>query len=168
MVEELVFNVGGRLGKLRGELGLSLRPLRARTEVSPSTIQKIENNQVSPTLGTILRIGRGLGKDIHFFLDQSHEPKNVAVCRKEERRRPHPSDLPLTLELLGEGLDDQRVSPVILTLPPGGNEAPISATRARNSGTAWRAGWSLPSGGGSTCSPKGTPSTSRAVSGTVG
>lgn len=120
MVEELVFNVGRRLRKLRGELGLSLRQLSVRTEVSPSTIQKIENNQISPTLGTILRIARGLGKDIQFFLDQSHEPKNVVVCRKGERRRLHPSDLPFTLELLSDGLADQRFSSVILTVPPGG------------------------------------------------
>lgn len=120
MVEQLVFNVGRKLKKLRGELGLSLRQLSERADVSPSTIQKIENNQISPTLGTILKIAKGLGKDIQFFLDQERERTDVVFFPEERRRRIHPPDLPFTIELLTEGLSDQRFSALILSVPPGG------------------------------------------------
>lgn len=120
MVEELVFNVGRKLRKVRGELGLSLRQLSQRVAVSPSTIQKIESNQISPTLATILRIAKGLGKDIRFFLDQDHEPTSVVFCPKEHRRLINPTALTFAIELLADGLADQRFSPLILTVPPGG------------------------------------------------
>jgi transcriptional regulator with XRE-family HTH domain len=120
MVEELVFNVGRKLRKVRGELGLSLRQLSEQTSVSPSTIQKIEHNQISPTLGTILRIAKGLGKSIQFFLDQDHEPTDVVFLPKEHRRLIRPSDLKFTIELLTHGLSDQRFSVLILAVPPGG------------------------------------------------
>lgn len=120
MVEELVFNVGRRLKKLRGELGLSLRQLSQKATVSPSTIQKIENNQISPTLGTILRIAEGLGKDLQFFLDQRQEPTDVVFFPRKDRRLIKPPDLSFTIELLTEGLSGQRFSSLILAVPPGG------------------------------------------------
>ncbi len=120
MVEELVFNVGRKLKKLRGELGLSLRQLSEKAAVSPSTIQKIENNQISPTLATILRIAKGLGKEIQFFLDRNHEPMDVVLSPKKGRRLINPPDLSFTMELLTEGLSDQQFSALILTVPPGG------------------------------------------------
>lgn len=120
MIEELVFNVGRNLKKLRGELGLSLRQLSEKAAVSPSAIQKIENNQISPTLGTILKIANALGKDIQFFLDQRQEPASVVFFPKQDQRRIRPRDLPFTIKLLTEGLSDQRFSTLILIIPPGG------------------------------------------------
>lgn len=120
MVEELVFNVGRKLRKVRGELGLSLRQLSERVAVSPSTIQKIESNQISPTLVTVLRIAKGLGKEIQFFLDQQHEPTSVVFIPKKHRQRIKAPDLNFGIELLTDGLSDQRFSPLILTVPPGG------------------------------------------------
>jgi quercetin dioxygenase-like cupin family protein len=120
MVEELVFNVGRKLRKVRGELGLSLRQLSEKVAVSPSTIQKIESNQISPTLVTVLRIAKGLGKEIQFFLDQQHEPTSVVFIPKKHRQRIKAPDLNFGIELLTDGLSDQRFSPLILTVPPGG------------------------------------------------
>jgi len=120
MVEELVFNVGRKLRKVRGELGLSLRQLSEKVAVSPSTIQKIESNQISPTLVTVLRIAKGLGKEIQFFLDQDHEPTSVVFFPKEQRRLISPPGLRFTIDLLTDGLAHQRFSSVILAIPPGG------------------------------------------------
>ncbi len=120
MVEELVFNVGRKLKQVRGELGLSLRQLSEKTAVSPSTIQKIESNQISPTLATILKIAKGLGKDIQFFLDQGHNRTEVAFCGKNHRRLLSPSNLSFNIELLSEGLSDPQFTLFILNIPPGG------------------------------------------------
>jgi quercetin dioxygenase-like cupin family protein len=120
MVEELVFNVGRKLRKVRGELGLSLRQLSEKVAVSPSTIQKIESNQISPTLVTVLRIAKGLGKEIQFFLDQQHEPTSVVFIPKKHRQRIKAPDLNFGIELLTDGLSDQRFSPLMLSVPPGG------------------------------------------------
>lgn len=120
MVEELVFNVGRKLKKHREELGLSLRQLGEKADVSASAIQKIEHNQISPTLTTIAKIARGLGKDIQFFLDHDQDRTTVVFCRKGRRRRITPPDLKFTIELLSEGLFDQRFSVLLLLVPRGG------------------------------------------------
>lgn len=122
MVEELAFNVGKKLRKVREELSLSLRQLSEKAGVSPSTIQKIESNQISPTLGTLLKITRALGKDIQFFLDQE-EPADVIFCAREHRQRIHPPNLTFTIEVLAGGLSDQRFSALLLIVPPGGKRA---------------------------------------------
>jgi transcriptional regulator with XRE-family HTH domain len=122
MVEELAFNVGRKLKRLREELGLSLRQLSEKAEVSPSTIQKIENNHISPTLGTMLKITKALGKDIQYFLDEE-ERADVIFCPREHRQRLHPPNLKFTIELLAGGLADERFSALLLIVPPGGRRA---------------------------------------------
>jgi transcriptional regulator with XRE-family HTH domain len=100
MGDQLVFNVGRQLRNLRGELGLSLRQLSEKVGVAPSTIQKIENNQISPTLGTMVKIAQGLNKDLQFFLEPAHARTDVVFCAKAQRRRIDPPDVVLSQILL--------------------------------------------------------------------
>lgn len=119
MVEQLVINVGRMIGKLREQRGLSLRQLSERAGVSPSTIQKIERNVISPSLGTVLRIAKGLGTDIESLLDRHAEQRDVVHLPKEKRGTIAVPDLRITLQSLAEGLNGQAFSAVILTIPKG-------------------------------------------------
>jgi transcriptional regulator with XRE-family HTH domain len=125
MVNQLVFNVGRQLRNLRGELGLSLRQLSEKVGVAPSTIQKIENNQISPTLGTMVKIAQGLNKDLQFFLEPAHERTDVVFCAKAQRRRIDPPDVKFSIELLTEGLSDQKVSALVVRVPPRGRRTHV-------------------------------------------
>jgi quercetin dioxygenase-like cupin family protein len=120
MDEQLVLDVGRQLHTLRTELGLSLRQLSAKVAVSPSTLQKIEHNQISPTLSTMLRIARGMGKDLQFFLEPVHARADVVFCSQAQRRRLDPPDVQFSMELLTDGLSDQRLSALRVCIPPGG------------------------------------------------
>ena len=120
MVDQLVLNVGRQLRNLRAELGLSLRQLSEKVAVSPSTIQKIENNQISPTLSTMLKIAKGLDKDLQFFLVPAPERTDVVFCPQAKRRRIDPPDVKFSIELLTEGLSDQRLSALLVRVPPRG------------------------------------------------
>jgi transcriptional regulator with XRE-family HTH domain len=120
MVDQLVFNVGRQLRNLRAELGLSLRQLSDKVGVSPSTIQKIENNQISPTLGTMVKIASGVNRDLQFFLEPTHERTEVVFCPKAQRRRIDPPDVKFSIESLTEGLSDQKVSALLVRVPPQG------------------------------------------------
>jgi transcriptional regulator with XRE-family HTH domain len=120
MVEQLVFNVGRQLRHLRAELGMSLRQLSDKVAVSPSTLQKIENNQISPTLSTMLKIARGLDKDLQFFLEPAPERTDISFCPQGQRRRIDPPDVKFSIELLTEGLSDQRLSALLVRVPPRG------------------------------------------------
>jgi transcriptional regulator with XRE-family HTH domain len=123
MVEQLVFNVGRQLRHLRAELGLSLRQLSDKVAVSPSTLQKIENNQISPTLSTMLKIARGLDKDLQFFLEPAPERTDTIFCPQGQRRRIDPPDVKFSLELLTEGLSDQHLSALLVRVPPRGRRS---------------------------------------------
>lgn len=119
MVEQLVINVGRKIRELRGQRGLTLRQLSKTADVSPSTIQKIEKNLISPGLGTVLRIAKGLGITLESLLDAHPERRDVIHLPKEKRSTIAVRDLRITLESLAEGLPDQPFSAVILTIPKG-------------------------------------------------
>jgi transcriptional regulator with XRE-family HTH domain len=120
MADQLVFNVGKQLRTLRAELGLSLRQLSEKVSVSPSTLQKIENNQISPTLSTMVKISRGLDKTLQFFLEPPPERTDIVFCPEGQRRRIDPPDVKFSIELLTEGLSDQRLSALLVRVPPKG------------------------------------------------
>jgi transcriptional regulator with XRE-family HTH domain len=123
MVDQLVLNVGRQLRNLRAELGLSLRQLSEKVAVSPSTLQKIENNQISPTLSTMVKIAHGLDKDLQFFLEPPPERTDIVFCPHGQRRRLDPPDVQFSIELLTEGLSDQRLSALLVRVPPRGRRS---------------------------------------------
>lgn len=119
MVEQLVINVGRKIRELREKQGLTLRQLSKRADVSPSTIQKIEKNLISPSLGTVLRIAKGLETTIESLLNAHPQSRDVVYLPKEKRGTIAVPDLKITLQSLAEGLPDQPFSAVVLTIPKG-------------------------------------------------
>jgi len=119
MVEQLVINVGRRIRELREQRGLTLRQLSEKADVSPSTIQKIEKNLISPSLGTVLRIAKGLETTIESLLNAHPQSRDVVYLPKEKRGTIAVPDLKITLQSLAEGLPDQPFSAVVLTIPKG-------------------------------------------------
>ena len=54
MVEEYVSKIAQRIRKRRMELGLSIRETARLTDTSPSTIQKIESNEMVPSIAVLM------------------------------------------------------------------------------------------------------------------
>src|SRR3989304_5915574 len=104
MVEQLVINVGRRIRELREQRGLTLRQLSEKADVSPSTIQKIEKNLISPSLGTVLRIAKGLETTIESLLNAHPQSRDVVYLPKEKRGTIAVPDLKITLPSLAGGL----------------------------------------------------------------
>lgn len=119
MVEQLVINVGRKIRELRQQRGLSLRQLSEKVEVSPSAIHKIEQNLISPTLGTVLKIVKGLGTTLQSLLDEHMEARDVVHLPQEKRRTVRVSDLKISIQSLADGLGNQAFSAVLLTIPKG-------------------------------------------------
>ena len=61
-------DLGKRLRQLRLAGSLTLRDLSDRSGVSMSTLSKIENNQLSPTYDTLLKLAGGLSVNLSGFL----------------------------------------------------------------------------------------------------
>ncbi|MBZ0168451.1 HTH-type transcriptional regulator PuuR [Candidatus Methylomirabilis lanthanidiphila] len=119
MVEQLVINVGNNIRELRRQRGLSLRQLSEQIEVSPSAINKIEQNLISPTLGTVLKIVKGLGTTLQSLLNEPSETREVAYLSEDKRRTTFVPDLKINIQSLTGELPDEAFSSVLLTIPKG-------------------------------------------------
>lgn len=62
-------NVGERLHQIRKSRHLTLQHMSKATGVSASAFSKIERNELSPTIGTLQRIAKGLGIDLMELLN---------------------------------------------------------------------------------------------------
>jgi len=63
-------SVGARLRERRGRLGLSLRELARRLEVSPSLVSQIETGKIQPSVRTLYAIVNELGLSLDEIFDR--------------------------------------------------------------------------------------------------
>ena len=91
-------DIGSRIRSKRQEMGLSLRDLAERTELTPSFLSQIERNRVSPSLNSLHRIARALGVPLFYLL--TDEEQTERVVRRDERIRILPPRSNLVYELL--------------------------------------------------------------------
>jgi len=69
-----------RVRRLRGEAGLTLQQLSARSGISVSALSKIENAQLSPTYDNIVKLARGLEVDLtRLFTDDRRPPATARL-----------------------------------------------------------------------------------------
>lgn len=65
-------DLGQRVRTLRFRAGLTIKQVALKSRISPSSISKIENNQLSPTYETIVGLAQGLSVDIsELFSDET-------------------------------------------------------------------------------------------------
>lgn len=75
-------NIGGRVRRLRKDVGLSLKQLADQAGCSESMLSKIENDRASPSLSTLHRLMASLGKPMSALFPD--EPEEL-VMRQSER-----------------------------------------------------------------------------------
>lgn len=73
--------LGLRLRNLRNSRRLTLGQLAERSGVSPSTISKIENGVLSPTLDKVLRLADGLDISVNHLIGEGDETGKVPNSR---------------------------------------------------------------------------------------
>jgi len=76
--------VGDRIKSARVQRNYSLNDLAKRSGVSASTIHKVENYVMVPTVTTLLKIAKGLEKGLHFFIDDADAEKAYMLIRRHE------------------------------------------------------------------------------------
>lgn len=112
--------VADRLRLWREDAGLSLQALATRSGVAASTIQKVEHQQMVPTIAVLLKIAQGLGRRPSEFLDDQSVQREAVHSRGAERRR-HPDGSGGTVERLGADLIDPRFDAYRVEHAPGGS-----------------------------------------------
>ena len=112
--------VATRLRVWREDAGLSLQSLATRSGVAASTIQKIERQQMVPTIGVLLKIAHGLRRRPSEFLDEQGTQLEVVHLPATKRRR-HPDGSGGRVERLAADLIDPRFDAYRVEHAPGGS-----------------------------------------------
>jgi len=126
-------NLGKKLRKYREMHNVSRDRLAELSGLSQAFLRSLEEEEVQPSLGPLLKISRALGTRLGTFLDDetSSDPFITrADQRKEEMRslRGSGDSLPLRFYSLGRGKTDRHMEPFFIQVLPGDthNELPSS------------------------------------------
>lgn len=119
-VERYLDRIAGRIREWRASMGMTLQQVAARSGVAASTIQKVESQQMVPTIAVLFKIARGLGHNPVDLLDDSCEVGDVihrtnSRLELESRR---------SLHLTGELMDSQFSTWKVVHEPGQGLVAP--------------------------------------------
>ena len=112
-------HMGAHLRQLRTGRGLSVRTLAAKAGFSPSFISQVEHDQVSPSIASLERLAAVLGVTLAGFFTEP-APSPAVVVRTTARQELTSAWSRATLEALGPAGGTQPLSPLMITLAPGG------------------------------------------------
>ncbi len=116
IVSEL--RIGEVIKRLRRANRWSRRELARAAGISPAAVYKIENDQMVPTVATIVKIARALRKNIQDILSiDAHE--EFTVVKSGERLRFNTPEFPMTVERISGELAGRRLEAGIIVLKKG-------------------------------------------------
>lgn len=94
-----------RLNKRRTELGLSLRDLAEKTNLTPSFLSQLERCVTNPSLKSLQKISDALGVPLLYFLAEN--PSQSPVVRADSRSKLDLDDARVSYEMLTPDLTGQ-------------------------------------------------------------
>jgi transcriptional regulator with XRE-family HTH domain len=113
--------IGNNIRTLRDRAGLTVTALALKSQMTKSTLSKIETGQISPPISTLLRIAEALDVTIsEFFLEPEKSPLYV-LTRKGQGRiiTRDGSKLGYSYEGLALEMKKKIGEPFLLTIRPG-------------------------------------------------
>lgn len=117
-VDEELARISQRIREARDGAGLTLQELAAKSGVATSTIQKVETEQMIPSVAVILKIARGLGMHVSQLVQEGEETLEVSHISARERHEIGSKD-----KLIVERLSGDLLEPALemwrVTLYPG-------------------------------------------------
>ena len=117
-MEQELEQISRRVRQWREELGLSLHELASRSDVAPSTIQKVETGQMTPSVSVMMKIARGLDRRPAELVSDDTEELEVVLIRAKQ----HPvvsASAKMRVERLSGDLFDPAVEVWRAQLHPG-------------------------------------------------
>ena len=113
-------HVGDRLRAMRVIKGLTVNALAAMSQVPASTISKMENGRLQPSLVHAINLAMALGENLGFLVDSYRaEPEDVVVVSSSDRSKIDYPELGMTLEDLNGNFHSGVLEARISILQPG-------------------------------------------------
>ena len=113
-----MIKLGGILKKARRDKGLTLTDVASRSGYSKALLSRIENDNVFPSIDSLIRIASVLELSLYDIFSSIPTP-DTAVLRRGERRRLKLEDEELQLELLASDINNIAMLPVQYSDRPG-------------------------------------------------
>jgi transcriptional regulator with XRE-family HTH domain len=104
-------SLGPRLKALRRTRGWTLEAASERTGLAKSTLSKIENGRMSPTVEVLLKLSQGFGVDLAGLFGEAG-PAAAARSLTRAGAGPRHETRSYSHELLGADLAEKRITPV--------------------------------------------------------
>jgi transcriptional regulator with XRE-family HTH domain len=114
-------DIGKNIRTLREKAGVTLTALAKISQMTKSTLSKIETGQVSAPISTLLRIAEAMGVTIaEFFVDHESSPRYVLTREGQGRIMTRDgSKLGYSYEALALDMRGKIGEPFLLTIEPG-------------------------------------------------
>jgi transcriptional regulator with XRE-family HTH domain len=106
----------------RRELGLTLQELAARSELSAAFLSQAERGKATPSIVSLINIARALETDIHYFITP---PSPTSLVRRADDPQYIDIDSPVVYTRLDSAIRNQRMSALIMEIPPGTRLPPV-------------------------------------------
>ena len=115
--------VGQRIKAVMEKKGITLEELAGRTGISADLIRLVEEEDVYPSLGPLLKISRALGVRLGTFLDDQVSRDPLIIRRRERTQelsmlRSKTAPVALQFYSLGRGKTDRHMEPFFVELLP--------------------------------------------------
>lgn len=115
-------NVGRRIQTYRDKLGMSVGDLAERTRLPASLILDVEQGNITPALGVMVKLSRALGQRVGTFMDDqvAKDPVIVRSAEREEGIASHKENSQghYRYHALGAGKADRHMEPFFITISP--------------------------------------------------
>jgi transcriptional regulator with XRE-family HTH domain len=115
--------VGQRIKAVMGKKGISIEQLAQQTGLKTELIRLVEEEDVYPSLGPLLKISRALGVRLGTFLDDQVS-RDPLIIRRRDRSQElsmlRSKNAPVALQFysLGRGKTDRHMEPFFVELLP--------------------------------------------------
>jgi transcriptional regulator with XRE-family HTH domain len=124
--------LGERVRKFRELKTVSRDELAERTNLTTEFLRAVEEEDVYPSLGPLLKISRSLGVRLGTFLDDavSRDPLIVRLAEREEDFDMHTGkESPAAMKYysLGKGKNDRHLEPFFIEIFPESGERKLSS-----------------------------------------
>lgn len=125
--------VGKRIADYRERAGLSIADLAGRTGLETAFLKAIEDDDLYPSLGPLIKIARALGVRLGTFLDDqiSEDPLIVRLDERKQQLTTHRGNqapAEVVFYPLGQGKTDRHMEPFFIELmPESGREKTLSS-----------------------------------------
>ena len=113
-------HVGERLRSMRVVNGLTVHALATMSQVPASTISKMENGRLQPSLVHAINLAMALGENLGFLVDAYRaEPEDVVIVPGSGRSKIEYPELGMTLEDLNGNFHSGVLEARVSILQPG-------------------------------------------------